>query len=136
MPQTTISTCHSLRLIPVTDLLRFARLRSRISMITVSDPVSMGAIPGSVKISTTSEENGIIKKKISFERSGVNASSAEFLESYKCQRIVAVYVDESGNKRVCGSPDHPLALDYVTGNGVFSVTLQGEDTRIDGFLTD
>lgn len=93
------------------------------------------AVPGSVKVSTTSD-NGIIKKKITFERSDVSGSSADALEGYKVSRLIATYVDESGKRRVAGSPDWPLSLDYSIGDGVFSVTLQGEDTAPDAFLMD
>ncbi len=62
------------------------------------------AVPGSVKVSTTSD-NGIIKKKITFERSDVSDSTADALEGYKVSRLIATYVDESGKRRVAGSPD-------------------------------
>lgn len=135
MEQLTVSVCHSLKIIPVARLTRFARYRSRVILITVETPDDAAAVPGSVKISTTSDK-GIIKKKITFDRSGVSDSAADILESYKCQRVVATYVDENGNIRVAGSPDFPLALDFTTGNGVFTVTLSGEDTQPDGYLAD
>ena len=93
------------------------------------------AVPGSVKVSTSSD-NGIIKKKITFERSDVSDKTADILEGYKETRLIATYVDESGRRRVAGSPDWPLSLDYTTADGVFSVTLQGEDTAPDAFLID
>lgn len=135
MKQLTISVCHSLKIIPVTRLIRFARFQSRVILIAVGTPDDAAAVPGSIKVSTTSDK-GIIKKKITFDRSGVSDSAADILESYKCQRLVATYVDENGNTRVAGSPDFPLNLDYTTGNGVFAVTLSGEDTQPDGYLAD
>lgn len=135
MEQLTISVCHSLKIIPLGRLTRFARFRSRVILIVVGSPDDAAAVPGSIKISTTSDK-GIIKKKITFDRSGVSDSVADILESYKCQRVVATYVDENGNTRVAGSPDFPLALDFNTGDGVFTVTLSGEDTQTDGYLAD
>lgn len=135
MEQLTISVCHSLKIIPLDRLTRFARFRSRVILIVVGSPDDAAAVPGSIKISTTSDK-GIIKKKITFDRSGVSDSVADILESYKCQRVVATYVDENGNTRVAGSPDYPLALDFTTGDGVFTVTLSGEDTQTDGYLAD
>lgn len=93
------------------------------------------AVPGSVKMSQTSE-NGITKKKITFERSDVTDSTSDTLQGYKVSRLIATYIDESGKRRVCGSPDWPLSLDYSTSGGVFSVTLQGEDTMPDAFLSE
>ncbi len=59
--------------------------------------------------------------------------TADALGGYKVSRLIATYVDESGKRRVAGSPDWPLSLDYSIGDGVFSVTLQGEDTAPDRF---
>lgn len=115
--------------------MRFARYGSHIILIASGTPDDAKAVPGSIKISTTSDR-GIIKKKITFERSGVSDSTAGILGFYKDQHLVATYIDENGNKRVAGSPDFPLAMDYTIGNGVFTVTLQGEDTQPDGFLED
>ncbi len=135
MEQLTVSVCHSLKIIPVDRLMRFARYHSRVILMFVGTPDDAAAVPGSVRISTATDK-GIIKKKITFDRSGVSDSAADILESYKCQRLVATYVDENGNTRVAGSPDFPLTLDYTTGDGVFAVTLSGEDTQPDGYLAD
>lgn len=135
MNRSTVSSCHSLKIIPLAMLSRFARLGSRVSMMFFGEAIDAQAVPGSVKISTTTE-NGKVKKKITFERSDVSEISADLLERFKVLRLVATYVDESGKQRVAGSPDWPLALDYTTEGGVFSVNLQGEDIRPDGFLVD
>lgn len=135
MDRSTVSTCHSLKIIPIARLSRFARIQSRVVMMLLGEADDAEAVPGTIKISTTTD-GGKLKKKITFERSDVSQASADLLEGYKVSRLIAVYVDESGKRRVAGSPDWPLSLDYSTGGGVFSVTLQGEDTRPDGFLAD
>ena len=135
MPRNTISSCHSLRIIPISGLSQFARMKSRVIMSTIDGEEDAMAVPGSIKVSTSSD-NGIIKKKITFERSDVSDGTADLLEEYKVSRLIATYVDESGKRRVAGSPDWPLSLDYSIGDGVFSVTLQGEDTAPDAFLMD
>ncbi|MCM1311219.1 MAG: hypothetical protein NC301_09410 [Bacteroides sp.] len=135
MPRSTVSSCHSLKIIPISKLSRFARIKSRVVMLVLGEPDDALAVPGSVKVSQT-DENGIIKKKITFERSDVSDTTADALEAYKVSRLVATYIDESGRQRVAGSPDWPLSLDYQTAGGVFSVTLQGQDTAPDAFLTD
>ena len=91
------------------------------------------AVPGSVKVSASAEDD-IIKKQIVFERSDVSSMSAEQLDRYKALRLIATYVDESGNPRVAGSPDCPLSLDYSDADGVFTVTLKGEDSFPDAFI--
>lgn len=135
MNRPTVSVCHSLKIIPVNRLTRYARIATRVAMVILGEPIDAETVPGTVKITTTTE-NGVIKKKISFERPGVSRSAAEALERLRASRLVATYVDESGNRRVSGSPDWPLSLDYTTEGGVFVVTLQGEDMRPDGFLAD
>lgn len=135
MSRSTVSTCHSLKIIPLAKITRFAQLASRVSMILLGDAIDAEAVPGSVKISTTTD-NGNVKKKITFERSDVSESSAAYLELLKASHLIATYVDESGNTRVAGSPNWPLSLDYSTEGGVFTVSLSGEDIKPDGFLVD
>lgn len=135
MGRLTVSSCHSLSLIEISRLTRFARvgLRVILSMPVCADDAL--AVPGSIKMSSTSD-NGVTKKKITFERADVSMESARELDRLRFSRLVALYVDELGRRRVAGSPNWPLSLDYSTGEGVFTVTLQGEDTDIDGFLMD
>lgn len=135
MNRPTVSVCHSLKIIPVNRLTRYARIATRVAMVILGEPIDAETVPGTVKITTTTE-NGVTKKKISFEQPGVSRSAAEALERLRASRLVATYVDESGNRRVSGSPDWPLSLDFTTEGGVFIVTLQGEDMRPDGFLAD
>lgn len=135
MNRFTVSSCHSLKIIPLARISRFARFGPRVRMMLLGEAVDAEAVPGSVKTSTTTDA-GKIKKKITFERSDVSEAAAALLEMFKALRLVATYVDESGKRRVAGSPDWPLSLDYATEGGVFTVTLQGEDTRPDGFLAE
>lgn len=135
MNRSTVSSCHSLKLIPLALLSRYARYGSKVTILLLDEAIDAKAVPGSVKISTVAD-NDKIKKTISFERSDVSDTSADRLERFKALRLVATYVDESGKQRIAGSPAWPLSLDYTTGDGVFSVTLQGEDIRPDGFLLD
>lgn len=135
MDRFTVSSCHSLKIIPLARISRFARFGPRVGMMLLGEAVDAEAVPGSVKTSTTTDA-GRTKKKITFERSDVSERSAALLEMFKALRLVATYVDESGKRRVAGSPDWPLSLDYTTEGGVFTVTLQGEDTRPDGFLAE
>ena len=45
MEQLTVSVCHSLKIIPVVRLTRFARFRSRVILITVGTPDDAAAVP-------------------------------------------------------------------------------------------
>lgn len=135
MDSYTVSACHSLKIIPLSIVTRFARISSRVYMMLLGDAIDAVAVPGSIKIAHTSE-NGKIKKKITYERSGVSETVADCLEISRATRLVAVYVDEIGRRRVCGSPNWPLSLNYTIEGGVFTVTLQGEDVMPDGFLMD
>lgn len=135
MGRSVISECHCLQLVPLSRIIRFARIRSRVHMMLIGEPVGMKEVPGTLKV-TPSGDSGRIKKKITFERPDVSDITADLLEGFRFSRFIAIYVDESGMKRVAGSPDWPLSLEYISGDGVFSVTIQGEDVLADGFLTD
>lgn len=133
MNTNTVTGCHSLEILPLTNLWRFARIGSRAVIRTTVDPVTVKEIPGSVKVST-STENGIIKKKITFLRAGVSADETDRLNAFKSSRIIATYIDEKGNRRVAGSPNYPLTLNFTIEDGAYSCVLEGEDTVPDAFL--
>ena len=135
MERSTVSVCHSLKLVPLSSMTRFARFASCVIMELLGEVVDAEAVPGTIKVTTTTE-SGKIKKKIPFERSDVSETTANLLGLLKALRLVAIYTDESGKRRVAGSPDWPLSMEYVAEGGVFTVTLQGEDVNPDGFLTD
>lgn len=135
MNNKVVSSIHGLRLTPIDRLIRFARVDSQVYLSVFGDTDSAGAVPGSIRISSTLEE-GTIKEKISYYRSDVCPQAVNFLQRYKGTRFIATYIDESGSKRVAGSPDWPLSLDYTTGEGVITVTISGESTVSDAFLTD
>ena len=135
MNPSIVSVCHSLKIIPVSKLTHFARFRSLVVMKQEGAPDDAIAVPGSIMVSASMEE-GILSKKIVFERAKLSKSSQDKLEAYKRSRLVAIYVDEVGDVRVCGSPSYPLTLEYTSSDGVYNVTLQGKDSRPDGYLAD
>ena len=63
MNRSTVSTCHSLKLIPLARLSRFAQIQSRVIILLLGEAIDAEAVPGTVKISTTTD-NGKLKKKI------------------------------------------------------------------------
>lgn len=128
-----ISECHSLELVPIERLERFARINSQAVIIRLRKADPAGEIPGTVKVSANTE-NGMIKKKITFDRAGVGPAATDRLKNYTVLRMIALYVDESGNRRVSGSPDHPLAFSFTIAGGVYQCVLEGSDTEPDAFL--
>lgn len=134
MSKQIVSSCHDLKLIPVGQVVRFARFGEKVSMVVVGNPYPALEIPGSVKVSAEAAD-GAINKKITYECADVSAETACRLEMYKRMRLIAVYTDERGNRRVAGSPSCPLALDYNTDAGSLACSLTGSDTRHDAFLT-
>ena len=135
MSANVITLCHSLELIPVQDLLTFARIGSIVRAVLPAgkNAIPSGAIPGSVKVSQTLKD-GIVSKSITYEIAAPSATAEDFLNRLSHCRLVAVYVDEVSNKMVCGSPDYPLRLEYTRGEGVYTVTLSGKDSATDGFM--
>lgn len=133
MNSITVTGCHTLEIIPLTSLSRFARIGSRAVILTLGEPDKAKEIPGSVKVST-STDNGVIKKKITFNRRGVTAIETDRLNGYKSTRVIATYIDENGNRRVAGSPNYPLSLNFTIDGGAYSCVLESEDTDQDAFL--
>lgn len=133
MANLNVSAAHSLGLIPIDRLSRFAQVRGGVTLAYPGQPDEAAAIPGSIRI-TTDEEDGTIKKSITYKRRTVDRHTASLLESYRAARLVAVYTDETGNRRVAGSPDYPLKFSYTSGDGVFTCKLEGESDTIDPFL--
>lgn len=135
MDRLTVSTCHTLKLIPTSRILTFANLYPKVKMKLLGEAIDSKSIPGTVMVSE-SKNDGKIKKKITYERSDVTENATAILERLKVSRLVATYIDERGRERVAGSPRWPLSLDYTIEGGVLIVTLQGEGLNPDAFLSD
>ncbi len=133
MNRSVVSACHDLKIIPVSRIIRFVRIQTGVRMMILGDPVDAKEVPGTLRVSST-QENGVIKKKITFERSGISEVAADLLEVFRFSRFIVTYIDETGKRRACGSPEWPLSLEYVQEGGVFSVTVQGKDVLQDGFF--
>lgn len=133
MANLNVSAAHSLQLVPINRLSKFAQVKAGVMLVYLQQPDEADAIPGSIRI-TTSEEEGKIKKSITYKRRTVDRVTANLLEGYRVTRLVAVYTDETGNKRVAGSPDYPLKFSYTSGDGVFTCKLEGEGNTIDPFI--
>ena len=134
MAKKTVTVCHCLKIIPTLHLIRFAEIGQRVIIaFRKSEVLKPEVVPGTV-LMTTEIQDGIYSRSIDFEITDVNADTADNLNLLKTQRLVATYKDESGNSRVCGSPDYPLSLDYHDEDGVFKVSLTGKSLTPDGFL--
>lgn len=133
MANLNVSAAHSLQLVPINRLSKFAQVKAGVMLVHLQEPDEADAIPGSIRI-TTSEEEGKIKKSITYKRRTVDRVTANLLEGYRVTRLVAVYTDETGNQRVAGSPNYPLKFSYTSGDGVFTCKLEGEGDTIDPFI--
>lgn len=133
MANLNVSAAHSLQLIPINRLSKFAQIKTGVMLVFLQQPDEADAIPGSIRVTST-EEEGKIKKSITYKRRIVDRTTANLLEGYRVTRLIATYVDETGNKRVAGSPDYPLTFSYTSGDGVFTCKLEGEGNTIDPFI--
>ena len=133
MANLNVSAAHSLQLVPINRLSKFAQVKAGVMLVYLQEPDEADAIPDSIRI-TTSEEEGKIKKSITYKRRTVDRVTANLLEGYRVTRLVAVYTDETGNQRVAGSPNYPLKFSYTSGDGVFTCKLEGEGDTIDPFI--
>jgi hypothetical protein len=104
-----------------------------VHLILFGDGDRLCHIPGTLTVSSN-EDDGVIDKKITMSLPDVTEEFVDSLESYGGSLLVAVYSDERGRQRVCGSPDWPLTLSYSTDGGICAITLEGRDTRPDAFF--
>lgn len=130
MQGTPLSTIHSLELIPIVEVTAFIQLRESARIDFNGTPIPSEAIPGTITAQSTDTENGR-SKTISFSRSEASSKNLDLLQY---GLFVAVYTDEAGNRRVCGSPSYPLRLSYTCTGGIFSCVLTGLTTSEDPFL--
>lgn len=132
MTTPTRTPASMLRLIPLHFISRYARIGAEIIMATTRRGFDSGAIPGTIFIENTST-GGLVNKKITFTRADLSLEVEQMLRGLRFLRVVAVYRDEAGNIRICGSPSYPLTLEYSTTSGGYEVTLTGADTETDGY---
>lgn len=128
-----ITLCHDLAIVTVGMIRRFGRSWPAAMADLVDDRAGICEVPGTVTVSSTCE-NGIYSTEIGFRVSPAGPEEVSRLESLRHSRLLAFYTDETGARRVCGSPDWPLHLDYRTEGGTCACTLTGSDTAPDCWL--
>lgn len=133
MSKNVVSGCSGLKLLRCSEVLRFATVSSTTLIVPKFAPYIVGEIPGTLQVQHT-VENGIYKKNISFEYRGLTPTDADMFEALRRLKFIAIYTDETGRQKVCGSKSYPLTMEYITSEGAFSVVLTGVDTRPDTFL--
>lgn len=134
MAKKTVTVCHCLEIIPLGNLIKFASVGGKVILASSKSPVRAGeTVPGTVAMSTQIDEGGYTKT-INYEITEVTRPMLERLSMLKAMHLVATYKDETGEERVCGSPDYPLALDFYDEGGVYKVSLTGKSPSPDGFL--
>ncbi len=63
MANLNVSAAHSLQLVPINRLSKFAQIKAGVMLVFLEQPDEAEAIPGSIRI-TTNTEDGKIKKSI------------------------------------------------------------------------
>lgn len=129
----TVSVANELTLIPLQDLVTFYRDTHIVHYSSFHPAHPQNIIPGSLKISD-SLKNGIYLKKIVFECKDVSPITLSNLDFWTSNDFIAVYTDERGLKRMCGSPEYPLNLNYKLDGEVISITIEGNDTEANAFI--
>ena len=133
MPRKLISSAHSLQLIPVYNIIHFGVVRSKALIRSIGTPDTLMVVPGTLRPGDSRNED-VYTKKHTFKLAGVSQNKTLFLENLKATPFVALYVDETGNTRVSGSPDYPLAFSFEISGGLYNCTLSGTGVDVDAFL--
>ena len=133
MPNNTLSSINSLELVPVEFVSSFTSMGAQVELETVGTPINADAIPGT--ITAQSSENGSVKnKQITYKRRPLCVETGTELTQLLPVLLIAIYVDEFGNRRVCGSPACPLRLSFTISSGVYNCTLTGQSRDEDPIL--
>lgn len=129
-----LSAIHSLQLIPVEYVSYFAYFGTTAALEMTAAPLNADAIPGTITVQ--SSETGTEKNKvISFKRAPLSPSIQAQLTRLLPVLMIAIYTDEAGNRRVCGSPAFPLRLGFTISGGSYNCTLNGRTTGEDPIVT-
>lgn len=127
------SSAHSLKLIPIYNILAFGIIRSKAVIKSIGKPDLLEIVPGSLKPADNRNED-VYNKKHTFKLADVSQTKTLYLDNLKTTPFIALYIDESGNERVSGSPDYPLTFSFEITEGLYSCTLSGTGTGTDAFL--
>lgn len=130
MNQTVTSVCHDLRILPVSDCRRYARIGSEAKLVVLSSDFFEMGIPGTIKV-TEKQSGEIWRKTITFDVRNAGSGVLTLLEQLRVIPLMAFYIDGHHLQKVSGSPDYPLTLKYKPGDGIYSVTLTGSDDHPD-----
>ena len=133
MSKKLISAAHSLQLVPVYNIIHFGVVRSKAVLRSIDKPDILMIVPGTLKPGDTRNED-VYTKKHTFKLAGVSQSKTLYLANLQAIPFVALYTDETGNTRVSGSPDYPLAFSFEIGSGLYDCTLSGTGPDVDAFL--
>lgn len=132
MATPVISQPKNLQLIPVSAI---RRLHVGVTNFFKMDesPWSVPVVAGSLTVDDTSDADKFVKQH-TFRVRSVSPEHAELLRLYASQRLIAFYIDASGNCRMSGSIDYPLTLSYQASSGYFDCSLTGESVEMDSFI--
>ena len=108
-------------------------MRSKVVIRSIGKPDILTIVPGTLKLGDSRNED-VYTKKHTFKLADVSRNKTLYLENLKATPFVALYIDETGNPRVSGSPDYPLTFSFEIGGGLYNCTLSGTGSGVDAFL--
>ena len=133
-PRTIIQSPCRLRLIDVSQVLRFAITHQEAHFIHTGTPHIPDLVPGS--LTPSDQQSGdVYVKNHTFRVRLVSSQASEMLRVLATSHLIAIYQDERGHDRVSGTVSHPLSLSYTISGGSFVCTLRGTTLYPDTFLS-
>ena len=133
MSTRTITVAHGLRLLPLREVLAFASAFGRAWMVHSGHAIDSGAVPGSVTVSAAMDGR-VYVKRINFQRKRTDRAGEYAYSMLTREPLLAVYIDEQGAQRVCGTAEYPLHLSMSPGGAVYDCVLEGRDTEDDRYI--
>lgn len=126
--KTPYSDVHSLRLIPIDKLMRFALIQSRAFVSIQNGDYYIPLTPGSFTPDVQPEESegGLIYNVgHTFNVPLVDIENEQLLSALSKQDLIAIYINEAGQEIVSGAEETPLALTYSVTSGKYQCKLTG-----------
>lgn len=104
-------------------------------MRLTGQPAGLPVIAASTLMDDTQDEVNLTwAKRLTFDVAD-RGKARRLTDLLSRQHLVAVYTDERGVRRVCGSADHPLHLSTAIRGGRISCELRGTGVHADPVLS-
>ena len=128
-----VSSSHTLTLWPTEQVTSFAAADGNALMTTIGNPIQIEIVPGSLHVNDTPDGN-VYNKVLQFRVRRPSADRTRDLSALRMGEYVALYTDERGDRRACGSLNYPLTFTVSYQDGLYQCELHGNGEEADLYM--